>query len=64
MPGGAMFIPSPTAPAGAMYGMLVVQLGDDAGNPVMTDFVLLPLDNAFAPMIDSITISGNGVNLT
>jgi hypothetical protein len=64
MPGGAMFIPSPTAPTGAMYGMLMVQLGDESGNPVMTDFVLLPLDNAFAPMIDSITISGNGVNLT
>jgi hypothetical protein len=60
MPGGAMLIPMPTnAPAGARYAMFMINLADPT-----TDFILLPLDTALQPVIDSVSLDGSSIDLT
>jgi hypothetical protein len=64
MPGGAMIIPVPSAPAGARYILFRIDLSDPDPNPSTTDFVLLPLDGELQPTIDSVSLAGNNINLT
>ena len=64
MPGGAMLIPIPQAPAGARYVMFMINLSDPAPTPSTTDFILLPLDGELQPVIDSVALAGSSISLT
>src|SRR5439155_17040749 len=64
MPGGAMLIPIPSAPAGARYVMFMINLSDPAPTPSTTDFILLPLDGELQPVIDSVALAGSSISLT
>jgi len=54
-----MLNPQPLPP-GAMYALIIVVLTGPSGNPGAQDFVLVPLDQALAPAVQSIGFSGNG----
>jgi hypothetical protein len=63
-PGGAMILPLPPPPPAARYAMLMVGLSDPAVTPTVTDFVLVPLDPALQPVIDSVSLGEGGINLS
>ena len=56
--GGAGTMSLPPSPQGAQYAMIIVVLDIAAGAPGAQDFVLLPLDTAIVPAVQSIGISG------
>jgi hypothetical protein len=62
--GGAVVLPVPPAPSGAMYELIIVNLTDPAVGPGTTDYLLVPLDAALQPQIDSAALAGPNVNLT
>src|SRR5207244_8754200 len=64
VPGGAMLIPLPQAPAGSRYAMLKINLSDPEPTPSTTDFVLLPLDGELQPLIDAVRLARVSVRLT
>jgi hypothetical protein len=57
MPGGAMRIPLPQAPAGARYAMFMINLANDQGVQATMDFVQVPLDVEARPTLQSFTPS-------
>jgi hypothetical protein len=59
--GGAATIALPPSPSGSMFALILVALKDGQGNPGAMDFVLVPLDAALAPTIQSIGVSGGNV---
>ena len=61
--GGAATMALPTSPQGAQYAMIIIVLDSAAGAPGATDFVLLPLNTALLPAIQSIGISGGNVTM-
>ena len=61
--GGAATMALPTSPQGAQYAMIIVVLDSAAGAPAATDFVLVPLDTALLPAIQSIGVSGGNVTI-
>lgn len=61
--GGAATMLLPPSPPGAMYALILVALKDGQGNPGAMDFVLVPLDAALAPTVQSIGVSGGNVTI-
>lgn len=59
--GGAATIPVPVSPSMAQYALFILPLMDGLGNPGAQDFVLVPLDAAMVPAIQSFSISGANV---
>jgi len=55
-PGGEARIQLPQAPAGAMYALFILELGDAQGMPATMDFLQLPLDNALQPLLGSMEV--------
>ncbi|SPE54663.1 exported hypothetical protein [Verrucomicrobia bacterium] len=70
-PGGALVIPLPPyfgtnyapPPTNITYAMFQVGLSSPAAGPTTTDFVLLPLDSALQPTIESAGLLGSSLNL-
>ena len=60
MPGGAAVNPVRESPSKAQYAMFIIPL-QVGGNPGALDFVLLPLDTALVPAIQSVSLSGGNV---
>jgi hypothetical protein len=65
-PGAAMLLPLPRPPNGAMYELIIlsfqgVSADDPAGDPGTTDYLLVPLDAALQPQIDSASALVNPV---
>ena len=63
LPGAAMLLPLPPPPLGAMYEIIIVAFTDPAGGLGTTDYLLVPLDMALQPQIDSVGLMGNGASL-
>ena len=64
MPGGAMLLQVPPAPPNALYGMFTIQLADATGQWATTDYLLLPMDKAFPPLLTTVGFVGGMVNFT
>jgi hypothetical protein len=60
-PGEAGLVPIPTPPNGATYALFVVPLEDPLGNPGAMDFVLVPLEAASPPEIQSVNLTAGNV---
>jgi hypothetical protein len=63
-PGGAALFGLPPQPPSAMYALFIVNLTTLPGVPGTTDYVLVPLDAALQPELNSVGLTGNQVNLT
>jgi hypothetical protein len=63
MEGGVLLLNVPPGPPNANYAMFMLNLADSAGSPTTTDFLLLPLDSALQPTIDSVALGDAGLNL-
>jgi hypothetical protein len=68
IPGGSTLIPVPPAPPNATYQLLVLDLTDDSGEMVTTDYILDPLDVALQPQVNGVSstvdpVLGPSVNL-
>jgi hypothetical protein len=64
LPGDGSVIQGPTASLPAVqYAVIIAALNDASGDLGATDFVLLPLDAALAPSLNSATFSGRNVVL-
>ena len=66
--GVAVSFRSRRRPNGAMYELIIVAFADPAGGPGTTDYLLVPLDTALQPQIDSASaivdpVLGGNLNL-
>ncbi len=69
LPGAAMLLPLPPPPPGAMYELIIVAFTDPAGGPGTIDYLLVPLDAALQPQVDSVSaivdpVLGGSLKLT
>lgn len=62
-PGGAASLLVPAVQAGAKYALFLINLLDSAQRPAAMDFVLVPLDAALTPTVQTFGVSGGNVTI-